>query len=414
MKKRANGKGSAIYLGDNRDKPWGARITIGKDINGVAIRHFIDTFKTQLEALVCLENYHNNPYPLYIKDDKYNRIVTFPINPYPIVATQNPRKAILEKIKKDNYTFKQLFEDFKRIKCPTYEEIQKERIYHIKPKGKLSYNYYMTLQTAFNYCKDLYDIVYKDLRTSDFQEFINNSDKGNTSLAQILNLFKKLDAFAIEQGIIDKSFSQFVTFSKEKEKTTRKPFTYEQIQYLWNISPKNKNEDFVRDFLLIALYTGARAEEILSLYTKNIFLDKNYIIGGIKTSAGKDRIIPIHHKIKPIILKYYNKQNEFLFMNEKQTSRKTYRSYLKNYTYSFIENHPFLEHRTAHECRHTLLTELKKINIKDYIINAIIGHSNGNVGEDVYTHISIDELIESIENITYENTKKLYIFASNH
>ena len=50
-KKRANGKGSAIYLGKNRNKPWGARITIGKDINGNAIRFFIDSFETIIEIL---------------------------------------------------------------------------------------------------------------------------------------------------------------------------------------------------------------------------------------------------------------------------------------------------------------------------------------------------------------------------
>ena len=105
IKKRANGKGSAIYLGGNRNKPWGARITIGKDINGVAIRYFINTFKTELEALVCLENYHKQPYPIYIKEDIYNRIVTFPKVPYPLVAVQNPKKEIIEKVKKDNYTF---------------------------------------------------------------------------------------------------------------------------------------------------------------------------------------------------------------------------------------------------------------------------------------------------------------------
>ena len=115
LKKRANGKGSAIYLGDNREKPWGARITIGKDKNGVAIRHFIDTFPTQLEALVCLENYHKDPYSLYIKEEKYNRIVTFPKRPYPIVPVKNPQKIVEEKVKKDTYTFKRLFEEFKEM-----------------------------------------------------------------------------------------------------------------------------------------------------------------------------------------------------------------------------------------------------------------------------------------------------------
>lgn len=174
VKKRANGKGSAIYLGKNRNKPWGARITIGKDINGVAIRYFIDTFETELEALVCLENYHKEPHPIYIKETIYNRIVTFPKNPYPLVAVKNPQKETIEKITKDNYTFKQLFEEFKKVKLPSTEEAKLEKEKHIKPKGKFAYHYSRGMITAFNNSKKLYDRVYKDLRTSDFQQFLNN------------------------------------------------------------------------------------------------------------------------------------------------------------------------------------------------------------------------------------------------
>lgn len=110
-----------------RRKPWGAKITIGKDINGKNVYHFIDTFNTKLETLVCLENYHKEPYPLYIKEDKYNRIVTFPKDPYPLVSVKNPKKEIIEKVKKDNYTFKQLYEKFEEAKMLTKEEAQLEK-----------------------------------------------------------------------------------------------------------------------------------------------------------------------------------------------------------------------------------------------------------------------------------------------
>ena len=70
IKKRPNGKGSAVYLGDGRYKPYAARITVGKDIEGIAIKYDIDHFETELEALVCLENYHKNPTPLQIKEEK--------------------------------------------------------------------------------------------------------------------------------------------------------------------------------------------------------------------------------------------------------------------------------------------------------------------------------------------------------
>ena len=53
--------------------------------------------------------------------------------------------------------------------------------------------------------------------------------------------------------------------------------------------------------VLILLYTGIRAEEFLILENKNIHLDDQYVITGVKTDAGKSRIIPIHNDILPII-----------------------------------------------------------------------------------------------------------------
>ena len=43
------------------------------------------------------------------------------------------------------------------------------------------------------------------------------------------------------------------------------------------------------------------------------------MIGGIKTEAGKDRIIPIHPKIKDLIIFYYNEfpNKDFLFSQTK-------------------------------------------------------------------------------------------------
>ena len=195
-----------------RQKPWGAKITIGKDINGKNIYHFIDTFETELETLVCLENYHKNPTPLYIKEDKYNRIVTFPKVPYPLVSVENPKKKVIEKVKKENYTFKQLYEKFKEAKMLTKEEMQLEKKYHIRPKNKpFGRHYCHGMITAFHNSTALHDRVYKELRASDFNKHLKESKKGSESQRQMVNLFMNLDKFALEEDIIEKGYAQFIT-----------------------------------------------------------------------------------------------------------------------------------------------------------------------------------------------------------
>ena len=113
-----------------------------------------------------MENYHKKPSAIYIKEDIYNRIVTFPKIPYPLVPVKNPKQQIIEKVKKDNYTFKQLFEEFKKVKIPTVEEAKLEKERHIKPKGKFAYHYSRGMITAYNNSTELYDkaVSYTHLR----------------------------------------------------------------------------------------------------------------------------------------------------------------------------------------------------------------------------------------------------------
>lgn len=412
MKKRRNGTGSVVYLGKGRYKPYAARLVVGRDIEGKPIYLDIDTFETELDALVCLENYRKKPTPLKIKKTRYERIKFFPQCPFPLVPVENINIDIVKKFKKDSYTFKSLFKEFEKVKLPNDEEIKVEKETHTKPKGKYSYNYSRGMISAYHNSVSLYDKPYKELRTSDFQNCITEGGKKFSSQKQMQNLFIKLDEYALQEDIIDKGYAQYVTVSSNTYiKKERKPFTYEQIKYLWNIEPENYKEDFIRDFLLLTIYTGCRAEELLFIYTNKIFLDKNYFITGVKTKAGINREIPIHPKIKKIFLKYYNVNNEFLFMmpNGRRTN---YDYYLYHCKHSFIKKHPMLKEMTAHCGRHTLRNELERLNVKQIVINSILGHSNENVGQDIYSHISIDEKLEAIKMVTYKE-RKIYVLSSN-
>ena len=291
--------------------------------------------------------------------------------------------------------------------------------------------YCLGMKTAFNNSKALHDEVYKELRTSDFMSHLKDSGKGPEPQKQMVNLFLNLDKFALEEDIIDKGYAQHITTAtcnrkeikkaKDKKVEKEKLFTYEQIDYLWNFEPrstglrentKKEREIFIRDFWLMLLYCGCRADELLSVYTANVFLEDNYFIGGLKTNAGINREIPIHPAVKHLFEKYYNPNNEFLFM-QPNGNKVDYDYYLYHYKYNFKDLHPKVSEHTAHDARHMLRNELRKLGIKDIIINSIIGHSNDDVGEDVYSHVSIEEKKAAIKMVTYKEQKKLYILASN-
>lgn len=412
--RRRNGTGTVVFLGKGRYKPYAPRLLVGKDESGKPIYFDIDTFEAELDALVCLENWNKNPYPLKIDRTKYDRITIFTCfpgtdNPYPLVPVDSKKSSIHRKDKK-HYTFKQVFEEMQKALFPDEEEIKKELEEHIKPENKYAYHNSRNMLTAYHNSVGLYDIIYRELRTSDFQKYMKESGKTPSAIKQMVQLYKNMDKYAFQEDIIDKCYAQHINKTKSTSQSPRKPFTYEQIEYLWNIKPEDKQEEIVQDILLLANYTGCRAEELCFIYTKNIHLDDNYFVGGLKTDNGINREIPIHPLVKYIFEKYYDPKNEFLFMKA-NGKRLFYADYNNYYNNKFIKKHEFIKGKTAHCGRHGLETELKKLNVKSPIVNSILGHKNGNVGDDVYNDITIEEKLEAIKMVTFK-AGKIYVLKN--
>ena len=127
-----------------------------------------------------------------------------------------------------------------------------------------------------------------------------------------------------------------------------------------------------------------RAIEIRLLENENILLEKNYMIGGRKTEAGKDRIIPIHSKIKPLIKLYFNQENKYLFMSSKKTPYSDV-TFKRNF-YKLRNLLNFSNNR--HDTRHTF-------------IKKIVGHETDDITDGVYTHYEPKDLLMEVEKIDF-------------
>ena len=52
-----------------------------------------------------------------------------------------------------------------------------------------------------------------------------------------------------------------------------------------------------------------------------------------------------------------------------------------------------------HDCRHTTATALANAGVESMLIKLILGHSNSDITERVYTHKTHKQLIEAIDKI---------------
>lgn len=223
------------------------------------------------------------------------------------------------------------------------------------------------------------------------QDCIDRCGKSQSTQTNIKNLFGQLDKYAYDQDIIPKQYSVNLTVSSTKTKK-RNPFKYEEIKAIEANAGKP-----LYDETIFMLYTGCRVGEMLLVRSEDIDLVNRTMMLGLKTEAGKDRIVPIHRNLEPIIRAHIGA--EYLFNHERSKTAKYPERALRT---QFLRNwsNLFQNHET-HDCRHTFRSQLDRQGANRACMNMIMGHKGTDIGERVYTHKTIQELISTIDTLDF-------------
>lgn len=246
-----------------------------------------------------------------------------------------------------------------------------------------------SLKSAWKHCQNIKMEEYAKLKGFQMQECIDTCGRSYATQAAIKNLFHHLDKFALEFEISDNNYASLLTTetASPKEKVI---FSEDERNVLW----QRKTDDWV-DSVLIFLYTGFRISELLDIKKSQVDLMNRTITGGGKTEAGKNRVIPIHSKIFPLIERRMTADGEYLLCHQgKKCNQQWYRSMWKKIMVKFSMSH------TPHECRHTFRSLLDSAGANDVCIDRLMGHRSLGTGQRVYTHKSIEELRSNLELVT--------------
>lgn len=356
--KLPNGYGTIYKMSGKRSKPYRAMKTDKWIIDPVTgkskqIRSTIGYYQSREDAMIALANYNENPYD----------------------------------IKADSITFSEVYEKWSENYFPTLSNPSSVR----------------TVTAAYAYCNGLYDMRMKDIKVSHLEGTILNAQVGDSTKSRIKSLFNMMYKYAVAHDIVEKDYASvmFANGSPIKRSRTKEvmPFSQEEIFLLWN----NLDNIAFADMILIGIYSGWRPQELAILKVADIDLEAGTMLGGLKTDAGKNRIVPIHPLIKPLIENRMKEatsmQSEFLFndANGQQGTHMTYDKYRKRF--EKVMKYLKLTHR-PHETRHTFITKAKACNVDEYILKLIVGHAIDDITEKVYTHRTIDQLRAEMEKIT--------------
>lgn len=370
-KRLPNGFGQITMLHhENLRKPYRAMVTVGKTSEGKPISKLLKPesyFKSYNEAYAALLEYNRNPYDL----------------------------------DKDSMTIQQLYDKW------TDQYFQ-----------KISDGGIRNIKSAWSYCSSIYNMKVTDLRARHIKGCMENGSieyKGQIKPAsagtkeRIKSMFNIMLDYALEYELIEKNYARTFDLDDDliheiaEQKRGHLSFTDAEIDLLW----QNVNIVPYVDVVLIQCYTGLRPQEIGLIELQNVDLTNQTIKGGMKTNAGKNRIIPIHSKIRHFVESQYNEAisigSKYLINctdGKAHTNSMTFTYDKYKVRFNKIRDQLNLNkmHR-PHDGRKYFVTQAKKYNVDEYAIKYIVGHAISDITEKVYTERTIDWLKTEIEKI---------------
>lgn len=334
--RRGNGEGSIFKLSGKRRKPYAVRITTGYTDDGKQKYKYLGYYTKRTEAKAALREYLTDPYDLSIK----------------------------------NITVIEIFEKWRK-------------------QTDLAETTVRSYISAFNQVKQLHNMNIRDIKAIHLEGVMEDMKPHMKSVFK--NAMSHVYKYGMKYEIVDKNIMDLISVRNPADAKEKTPFTLEEMEKLKSFKhPLN-------DTVFILLYSGLRISELLNIETKNVYLDERYMIGGTKTAAGKDRIIPIHDEIFDLIKVRYDEENKYLITkNRKQINYATYRN-----TYWNLMNEQLEIIHTPHDTRHTFTSFADRCGVNKVALKRILGHSLSDI-TDHYTHKDLDELLKEINKLEYK------------
>ena len=312
-----NGFGSISFLKGNRRRPYWVKKTTGYDERGYPKYLTIGYYETFEDAFVALCEYNNEPYDI------------------------EGREATFENI------------------------ADKWQQFRMTDGKKLSESTVASYRAARAKCKPLFSRKIKDITVEDLQQLVSAQTVGVQG--ELVKYIRQVFRYAMRLEVIKKDPSVYVHKTIEAE-PKRNPFTVEEVRRIWEMPDTE-----IRNKALIMLYTGMRVGEFATIKE----VHETYIIAGEKTEAGRNRMIPLHTKIRPLMMKDWNVTS--------------YRPFV-----AMFPGH------TPHDCRRTFISRCVECGVDPVVSRKIVGHSGTDVHEKMYTFLNDpDFLCREIEKICY-------------
>jgi len=246
-------------------------------------------------------------------------------------------------------------------------------------------------ETAYKHMAALYNLKFRSLKTADYQREIDkriDAKKSRSGTDKDRQLIGQMCKWAMREEIIVINYAQFVKLQKN-ETAEKVIFTDIEIK---KISDAAKTDDAAK-IIVMLLSTGMRIGELFQLPA--IDCHDKYVVGGEKTEAGRNRVIPIRPEGKPYFKYFLGRAGDSLLIDG--YSGNSNPANFRRRDYAQLLDRLGIAYKTPHATRHTYASRARAEGMPPEILQKILGHANYSTTAEIYVHSDIDELISAVD-----------------
>ncbi len=212
-----------------------------------------------------------------------------------------------------------------------------------------------------------------------------------SSLTKIKALLTQLYDYSMANNIIDKNYASLVRIPKGAESGTLRAFTDAEFSILeknWQAVPGG-------DAVYALCYLGFRVSEFCMLTPADYNQATHTLTGGLKTNAGRNRTVPVHPNIQPLIEHWAAAGSDALYADKNGKAYNKDR-FTRSVWKPAIKAMGLPDDLTPHCARHTCGTRLSAAGARPEDIQAILGHADYSVTANTYINQDVSALTKSM------------------
>jgi integrase len=175
---------------------------------------------------------------------------------------------------------------------------------------------------------------------------------------------------------------------RETSGEQRETYTIEQLENLHRGAIEVGN-DTLADLILLGAYTGSRIDQLCNLKVERIIEQDGITSFDFRKGKNKQaaRIVPVHPAIQELVQRLVRNSNDGFMVPTTADNKYNSRSTALSKAFGNLKKKQgFGPLHVFHSMRNTVITNLVRANVPDFIIKEIVGHITGSVTHDVYSH----------------------------